>query len=217
MSRQVRLAPALSMKRPYSMSRDNTAPDRKARIIALSATVLAVVGGLSLFNTAQGETEAPAAVTESPTVLATSCNGFEADAHRLFDKGGTAVLSGTFARGDHLHLAINLKDAGFSWKATGALAVWPHVTPSILWVILLRTTKWHIHTTTTSKPASASAPGFSSTASDGEINGYARWEFDFDVATAGDSALTINPTRNGPNPPRVAIASCTPSKEAPLV
>jgi hypothetical protein len=64
-----------------------------------------------LFNTANGE-------TETPTVIATSCSGFEADAHKLFDKRGNAALSGTFAAGDHVHLAIDLRDAGYSWENT---------------------------------------------------------------------------------------------------
>jgi hypothetical protein len=212
----------LSEKGQYSMSRDNTAPDRKVRIIALSAMVLALVGGLSLFNSANGETESPALVTEPPTVVTTSCSGFEANAHQLFDNGGTTVLRGTFARGDHVHLAIDLRGTGFSWQSTGALGEGPYMTPSILWVILLRTTKLHAHTTTTHRPASASTPASSSTASDGTIDGYARWEVEFDVATAGDGALTINQTSVNEassvplfiTPPRVAIASCTASKEA---
>jgi hypothetical protein len=52
---RARLAPTLSRTRQYSMSRDNTAPNRKARIIALSATVLALVGGLSLSNKANAD------------------------------------------------------------------------------------------------------------------------------------------------------------------
>src|ERR1700704_5079839 len=91
-----RLAPTRSGKRQYSMLRD-TEPDRKVRIIALFAMVLALVGGLSLFNKAHGDTEPPTVVTEPPTFVATSCSGFEADAHKLFDKGDIAALSGTFA------------------------------------------------------------------------------------------------------------------------
>ncbi len=39
------------------MLRDNTEPDRKARIVALLAMALAFVGGLSPFNKANGDTE----------------------------------------------------------------------------------------------------------------------------------------------------------------
>jgi hypothetical protein len=46
------------------MSRDNAAPRRKARIIALFAMLLAVVGGLALFDTANDETETPTDVTD---------------------------------------------------------------------------------------------------------------------------------------------------------
>jgi hypothetical protein len=114
-----------------------------------------------------------------------------------------------------VHLAIDLRGAGFSWESTGVLGEAPHVTPSF-WFILFRTTKWHTHTKTTHRPASASTPASSSTASDGKINGYARWEVEFDVATAGDGALTISQTSTVPTPPKVAIASCTPRKGAPM-
>lgn len=196
------------------MSDEDAAPVRKALIIAVSATVIAVISGLSMFTMAKSETAPLADVTTSPTVIATSCDSFAADAAQLFDKGGPAVLRGTFSRGDHVHLAIDLRGAGYSWELTGALGESPHVTPSILWVMLLKTTKWHTHTTTTFTPASASTPASSSTISDGNITGYARWEVDFGVATAGEGALTINQTSGALTPPRIAIASCHASETA---
>jgi hypothetical protein len=199
------------------MSRDNMAPNRKARIIALSAVILAVVGGLSLFDTANGETETPAAVAEPATVIATGCSGFEADAHELFDKHSNAVLKGTFAPGDHVHLAIDLRGAGYSWELTG-VSEGPHFTPSLPF-ILFKTTKWHSHTTTTFTRASGSTPV--STVYDGEVNGYARWQLEFDVATAGEGAITIKKTSaDKPSSlpflaqPGVAIASCNASTPA---
>jgi hypothetical protein len=118
------------------------------------------------------------------------------------------MLSGRFAPGDHVHLAIDLWDAGYSWEMTGVLGKGPHLTPSFLWLILLRTTNWHSHTTTTFTPASASAPESTSTVSDGKINGSGRWEVEFDVATAGDGAIIIDQV-SSVHSPKVAIASCT--------
>jgi hypothetical protein len=198
------------------MSTNRTKPIRTARIVIASAMALAVVGALSLFNAANGGTEFPAAVTEPATVIATSCGGFSADARRLFDKGGGAVLSGTFAAGDHVHLAIDLWNAGYSWETTGALGEGPHMSPSLLWLALFKTTHWNSDTTTTFTPASASAPASVSTVSSGKINGAGRWELEFDVVTAGDGALTINQIGGVlmQTPPKVAIASCTPRKGA---
>jgi hypothetical protein len=191
----------------------DTASGRKARIIALSAAALAVVGGLSLFNSANGATETPAAVTEPATVIPTSCSGFEADVRKLFDERGNATLNGTFAPGDHVHLAVDLSGAGYSWGLSGVSSDGPHVTPSLLSLILLRTTKWRYHSTHTHTPASASTPESSSTVYNGNINGYARWDVEFDVTAAGDGALTINEI-SARTPPKIAIASCTPGKGA---
>jgi hypothetical protein len=109
------------------MSTNNAEPVRKARITALFAMVLALAGGLSLFNRAHGDTEPPAVVTEPPIVVATSCSGFEADAHKVFDGRDIAALSGTFAPGDHVHLAIDFKGVGYSWELTGVLGTTPDV------------------------------------------------------------------------------------------
>ncbi len=91
---------------------NNTQPDWTPRIIATFAMVVVLAGGLSFFNGANRVTQ-PA--------VASSCGGFTADALRLFNNGDTAVLNGTFAPGDHVHLAIDFRGIGYSWKLTGAL------------------------------------------------------------------------------------------------
>jgi|SRR5262249_19623768 len=170
------------------MLRDNTEPNWTARI-ALFAMVLALVGGLWLFNKANRD-------MEPPTAVATSCSGFEADAHKLFDKGDTAALSGTFAPGDHVHLAIDFEGVGYSWELTGVLAKKPDVTGSGWFTTVTRRT-----TSTTS------------TTSHGDISGFARLEVELDVTTAGDGAIKIKKTSSVPSftPPRVASASCNAS------
>ena len=92
---------------------NNTQPDWTPRIIATFAMVLSLREGyrFSMEQTA----------SRSLPSLWTSCGGFTADALRLFDNGDTAVLSGTFAPGDHVHLAIDFRGVGYSWKLTGAL------------------------------------------------------------------------------------------------
>ena len=96
------------------MSTNNSESSWKARSIALFAMVLAVVGGLSLINK-------PNLDTEPVIAVAANCSEFAANAHKLFDQGDTATLRGTFAPGDHVHLAIDFKGAGYSWDATGVL------------------------------------------------------------------------------------------------
>jgi hypothetical protein len=194
------------------MSTDIAASDRRDRIIILSAIFfVAVVGALSWFDAANSATEPSTTVTEPPTIIATSCSGFESDAHQMFDKSGNTALRGTFAPGDRVHLAIDLRGAGLSWEATGVLGEGPHVMPSF-WYALFRTTKLHTHTTTTHTLARASRPESTTIVSNGTIDGYARWEMDVDVATAGEGAITVNQTSIVP--PKIAIASCTPRKGA---
>jgi hypothetical protein len=182
------------------MLRDNTEPNWTARIIALFAMVLALVGGLWLFNKANRD-------TEPPTVVATSCSGFEADAHKLFDKGDTAALSGTFARGDHVHLAIDFEGVGYSWELTGVLAKAKkaHVTGSGSSTKVTRSVSFSTSTTS-----------ITSTVSRGDISGFARLDVEIDVTTAGDGAITIKKASSVPSftPPRVASASCNASKTA---
>jgi hypothetical protein len=178
------------------MLTNNTEPAWKVGTIALFAMVLAVAGGLSLFNKANDN-------TEPPTVIATSCSEFAADAHRLFDQGDTAALSGTFAPGDHVHLAIDSNGVGYSWKLTGALGKKPDVTSSGSY-------SWSRTTTTSTS---------TSTVSRGKISGFARLEVEIDVAKAGEGAITINKASSMPLPtsPKVVIATCRASKKAPPI
>jgi hypothetical protein len=158
--------------------------------------VLAVVGGLWLFDNATRDTEP--AIT-----IATSCGGFEADANKLFDKGDSAALSGTFAPGDHVHLAIDFNGVGYSWKLTGVLgaAEKKDVTGSSF-------DSW----TTTIAPTADRA---SSTVTRGKISGFARLELEIDVTAAGDGAITINKSSVPLVAlPKVARASCTATRTA---
>ena len=92
---------------------DSKRLDWAARTIALLAVIFVLAGGLLLLN---------APNRERRTVIATSCSEFEADAGKLFDKGDTAVLTASFASGDHVHLAIDFRGVGYVWELTGALA-----------------------------------------------------------------------------------------------
>ena len=201
------------------MSTNNAEPVRKARITALFAMVLALAGGLSLFNRAHGDTEPPAVVTEPPIVVATSCSGFEADTHKVFDGRDIAALSGTFAPGDHVHLAIDFKGVGYSWELTGVLGTTPDV--SFRWFSWFT---WFSSYSTTTRTTFTPEHTPISTVSHGKINGFARLEVEIDVATAGEGAITINKTSVNETssvplfaPPRVAIASCKASKQAPPI
>ena len=71
------------------MSTNNSEPSWKARSIALIAMVLAVVGGLSLINK-------PNLDTEPVIAVAANCSEFAANAHKLFDQGDTATLQWHF-------------------------------------------------------------------------------------------------------------------------
>jgi len=181
---------------------DNTTPIWTVRIVVSVAVVAAaLVGGLPWLNRIVRHTE------PAPVTIATSCKGFEADAQKLFDKGDTATLSGTFAPGDHVHLAIDIHGVGYSWELTGVLAkskaAQAHSSSSFSAYKLSRGT--------------ATVNG--STVARGRISGYTTLELDIDVTAAGDGAITINkPTGLSlPMPPRVATASCTMSKKARAV
>jgi hypothetical protein len=154
--------------------------------------VLALVGGLWWFNNSD---------REPPTVVATSCSGFETDAHQLFDKGDTVALSGTFAPGDHVHLAIDFNGVGYSWELTGVLAT---TNVDVTGPGPFTSNKF---TTTYTKPTSTKP---TSTTAHGDISGFATLEVELDVPTAGDGAITINKTSSVPSitSPRVASASC---------
>ena len=190
------------------------APRRTARIIVWCASGL-VIGGLAiaggLLLATGNEAKMPVAMTAPATVIATSCRGFATDARQLFDKNHNATLKGNFAPGDHVHLAIDLDGPGNSWAMTGISGEGAKVTPDFWSSILLRTTNWRSDTTITSTLATPSTRESTSTDQDGEIDGYARWEVEFDVTPAHDGTLTITPTGSGRTPPRVAVASCTPA------
>lgn len=189
------------------MSRDSTAPNRKVRIVVGLAIVLGVAGALAFFAAEDSDTGDTPVVGEARAVVATGCTEFEADARKLFDKNGATILSGNFAPGDHVHLAIDLKGAGLSWEAAGALGSSPRFIPSF-WYSLFRTTKWTSSTTTTYSRENT----LLSAVSRGKVNGFARWDLDIDIATAGHGALTISQTGNASAPPKVAIANCTSGK-----
>ena len=95
------------------MTNDTTQPDWTPRIVATLATVLALVGGALLVV---------GAVRTAPALSATTtCAGFAADAFKSFNNGANVTLSAPFAPGDHVHQALDIKGAGYSWKTTGVL------------------------------------------------------------------------------------------------
>jgi hypothetical protein len=180
------------------MLKENTESNWTGRIAASLVIVVALSGGLWLSDKASGS-------TETATAIATSCTKFNADAGKLFDNGDRTALSGTFARGDHVHLIIDFKGAGYSWELTGALGKTPDVTgtgPFSKYV-----------TYTYSKPADDNAASTPSSPaklimSRGTISGFARLDLELDVANAGEGAITINRTGIVPSLARVALASC---------
>jgi hypothetical protein len=181
------------------MLTDNTKQIWTARGIAAAAIVLASVGGLWVSNKINRAAEPRAAVT-------TSCSGFEAAALKLFEKGDTATLTGTFAPGDHVHLEIDFKGVGYSWELTGALGKAPLVTSTGPFTFTYSNTR----STVTLSPPSKSA------VSHGTIDGFAKLELDVDVTTAGEGVLTINKTSSMsllPSP-SVVHATCDASNEA---
>jgi hypothetical protein len=181
------------------MLNDSTKPNWTARI-ALLAMVPAVVGGLWLFKDANHDKE-PAAV-----VVSTGCDGFKADALKLFDKGETVALSGAFVPGDRVRLAIDFKGLGYSWDLTGVLA-----TKNVELTGFKPYSSTFKHTTVTYDASDA----ITSIKSRGNIGGFARLEMDVDVRTAGEGALTIRKTGGVPSlvAPKVTSASCIASGE----
>jgi len=178
------------------MSNDDTKPNWTARAIAACAVVLALVGGVSLLSKANGTTK-PVRVT-----IATSCNGFETDARKAFDKGDIAELSGKFAPGDRVHLAIDIAGVGYTWELSGVLA--------------------KRKTATTNGTSSYSTSVFTASLATingakvarGRISGYTTLELDIDVTEAGDGAITFSSgSLSVPMWPNVASASCTASKQ----
>ena len=178
------------------MPTDNTKPNWTARTSGLLAVVLAVVGGLWL-DKANRDNE--------PTVIATSCRGFAADARKLFDKGDTVALIGAFAPGDRVSLAIDFEGVGYAWELTGVLA---HPRKAEVTGANSSTKVTKVASFFTSTRSS------SSTTTGGHVTGFARLDVEADVATAGDGAILIVKTGSVPSfrSPRVASASCDTSK-----
>jgi hypothetical protein len=198
-----------------TMLTDNKTPSRAARIVALSAVTLALGGALWLFGSASHGTVPRVAVT-------TSCKGFAADTRKLFDRGDSIALRSTFAAGDHVHLAIDFDGvAGYAWELTGAMASQPEVSGSSSLRRSRRTTTWMA--IEPNKPTASDADSAStttvSTVYRGNISGYAKLALDFDVATAGEGALTIEKMAiektsgaASSTRPRVLSASCSPAQ-----
>jgi hypothetical protein len=166
--------------------------DWAARTIALLAVTVVFAGGLLLLD---------APNRDRRTVIATSCSEFAGDAGSLFDKGDNAVLSGSFASGDRVHLVIDFKGIGYGWELTGVLAAAKKdVTGS-----------GSFSTVTKSRSTSA---GASATTSHGEISGFETLVVEGEIMTAGEGGISITNTNS--LPPfarlRVASASCEASK-----
>ena len=176
--------------------------DTKSNWTGVTAASLVIVaafsGWLWLSDKASGGTE-PA------TVIATSCTTFKDDAGKLFDNGDHIALKGTFARGDHVHLIIDFRGAGYSWEVSGALGKTPEVTSTGPFSKYL--------TYTYSKPADDNSASTSSKParlimSRGTISGFARLDVELDVVSAGEGTITINRTSSVPSIARVALATC---------
>src|SRR5215216_1189386 len=88
--------------------------------LALSAIVLSLAGAGLIKR-------------DAPTVVTTSCSELAADAQKLFARGDTAVLSGRFAPGDHVHLAIDFKGVNYKYVLTAVIAELPWVTGRGWW------------------------------------------------------------------------------------
>lgn len=212
------------------MTNDTTQPDWTPRIIATLATVLALVGGALLVV---------GAVRTAPAVSATTtCAGFAADAFKSFNNGANVTLSAPFAPGDHVHLALDIKGAGYSWKTTGVLGAaktdvtgsgWFETDTTFVGKLAQSDTTEHAANTTldpgsasgTPTSAEPSTPTYKESTTSGvargSSDGITRLDIDVEVATAGDGAITIS--QRGSLllavSQSVAAASCTAAKQAP--
>jgi len=211
---------------------DKAGPNRNRVTIALIAMAFAVVGALWLFNKPRHDAEPVSAV-------ATNCSRFAVDAQKLFQQGDTATLGGTFAPGDHVHLAIDFSGLRYRWELSGALAAEKvvvtgsgsftsytestvtdtTVTPYMATTDYTFESTVSAATSTVSTSPSPTSTAFTSTTfttAHGTISGRARLELDVDVIKADDGAITINKTRSVPlfMPPRVVSASCTAATQA---
>jgi hypothetical protein len=193
----------------------------------LYAVVLALVAGLWLFHKASRDTESPTAVATSPAVVTTSCRGFAADAFKLFDKGDTATLSGTFAPGDRVHLEIDFRGVGYAWELTGVLAKAEAVHANgSLWYAKVATYSLESasgSSATTMRVANPAVreeiwntePNATGKVVHGNFSGFARLEVDIDVTTAGEGLITVDKASSVQlfTPPTVVSASCIASKK----
>jgi hypothetical protein len=174
------------------MSTENNQPNGTARTIALSALVI-VLAGAWWFTRAN----------RPSTAVATDCSGFAADARTFFSRGdATVALNGTFAPGDHLHLAIDLNGMGYAYELKGVMAMEPGLSGS--------GNGGMTHTVvTTTRPTPNSESQV--TESTGAVSGYARMDMDIDVTAAGTGAMTIRKTGlwSWFTSPKVTEASCS--------
>lgn len=202
------------------MLQDTTKPDWTKRILALYAmsVAAAVVGGLFwMFGTANASTEPRGAIV-------TTCSGFKADARKLFAMGDAAALTGTFAPGDRVKLAIDFSGIGYAWELSGVLAGTKksEVTGTGSFTTTTRYSKKPDSVTTKTTHTIGmhmdhSAANEKSTDSRGKISGLAILEFEIDVTAAGEGTLKITKTGKLPSlmSPSVEKASCTPAKKTP--
>jgi hypothetical protein len=160
--------------------------------IALLALVPVLVGGLWSFAKA------------SRAPHATGCRGFEAEAHKMFDKGDTAALSASFAPGDRVQLAIDFAGPGYRWEFTGVLGkVKKADVTGPVHVIYHNGIIFKKHISLFGSTTSHTAYGDIAL-------GYGRLNVEIDVTAAGAGAIAISKTggESSSAPPKFASASC---------
>jgi hypothetical protein len=210
------------------MSNNITRPIQPWKISAAVSLVLAIAIGATLFEASRAADTA---------VVTTSCSGFSADARNLLAMGTTRTLSGAFAPGDHVHLAVDFKGTGYSGKLNGVLGTARADVTGSGWFESNATStetteaKPRISITDVSFAAAASISGNSISAkppspeyknstisgeAHGTITGLARLDVDIDVAAAGDGAITIDQAGSVPLliAPRILSATCITAKNA---
>jgi hypothetical protein len=177
------------------MSSDKTKPNWTARI-ALLALVPVLVGGLWSF----------AKASRGPHAAATGCRGFAAEAHKLLDSRDTAALSGKFAPGDRVHLAIDFAGPGHRWEFTGVLGKikTADMTGPVIYT-QGTTSEWHVGIFGSTTPSHAADIDI--------VSGFGRLNLEIDVTAAGDGTITISKTGSASSatPPKLAGASCNAS------
>jgi hypothetical protein len=178
------------------MLNDNKGPNWTARI-ALLAVIPVLAGGLWLFSRANRDTPSTASVT--------SCSGFAVDAGKLFDNGDVAALSGTFAPGDRVRLAIDSVSEGYSWELTGVLG-------KVKKVDITGPARFRNGTKSTTHVSLITSRSTTSNTAYGDIiSGAGRLNLEIDVTTAGGGAIAFKRAGSAPSSslPRVASASCS--------